>query len=140
MNPAIWFDKRHTWPHPNKNSSLDASFSRWLSLCKKSKILIDSFQRYWWSKNSAIWLDQRYTWPNQTKSGSGRHFLPLMTNDYLHAKLRYHLALSPNIDDQRILQTDWTRGTTGHTQPKVLVSGPTFLIKYLLRSSFMIKE
>ena len=29
----------------------DVSFSWWLSPCKKTKTSIDSFQRYWWSKN-----------------------------------------------------------------------------------------
>ena len=31
-------------------------FPWWLSLCKKSKILIETFQRIWQSKNPAIWL------------------------------------------------------------------------------------
>ena len=34
----------------------DATFSWWLSPCNKSKIWIDSFQRYWWSDHHAIWL------------------------------------------------------------------------------------
>ena len=32
------------------------SFCLWLSPCKKSKVSIEYFQRYWWSKNTAIWL------------------------------------------------------------------------------------
>ena len=34
----------------------DATFSWWLSPCNKSKMWIDSFQRYWWSDHHAIWL------------------------------------------------------------------------------------
>ena len=44
------------WPRPNKTSSLSPIFPWLLSQNKKSKILIDSFQRYWWSKNTAIWI------------------------------------------------------------------------------------
>ena len=34
---------------------------------------------------------------------------------------------SRDIDDQRILKSDWPSGRTGHTQPKVVVPDPTFL-------------
>ena len=34
------------------------------------------------------------------------------------------MILSKDIDVQRILQSDSTRGTTGHTQPQVVVSDP----------------
>ena len=37
----------------------DATSLCWLSACKKSKRLADSFQRYWWSNNPTIWLDKR---------------------------------------------------------------------------------
>ena len=37
-------------------------------------------------------------------------------DDYLHVKnLRYQLIPSRDIDDQRIMQPDWIRGTTGHS-------------------------
>ena len=56
-NPALWLDKRHTWPHPTKSSSLpDPTFGWWLSSSTKSKVSIDSIQRYWWSNNTAIRL------------------------------------------------------------------------------------
>ena len=50
-------------------------------------------------------------------------------NDYLYAKnLRYWLIPSTDIDDQRILECDWTWGTTGHIKSKVVVSdAPLFL-------------
>ena len=40
--------------------------------------------------------------------------------------LRHQLIPSRDIDDQRNLQFDWSRGTTGNTQPKVLVLDCTF--------------
>ena len=40
---------------------------------------------------------------------------------------KYQLIPSGDIDDQVLLQSDWTRGTTGHTQPKIVVSDATFL-------------
>ena len=51
--------------------------------------------------------------PAQTlwKSGNFRKYL-------------IHVILSKDIDVQRILQSDSTRGTTGHTQPQVVVSDP----------------
>ena len=39
-----------------KVAVLDVPFLWWLSPCKKSKRFTDSFQKYWWSKNTAIWL------------------------------------------------------------------------------------
>ena len=43
------------------------AFPWWLTLCKKTKISLDFFQRYWRSKNPAIWLNERYNWQNQSK-------------------------------------------------------------------------
>ena len=37
-------------------------------------------------------------------------------------KLRYHLILSRDIDDQRILQSNWMRAAICHIHPKVEVS------------------
>ena len=42
-------------------------------------------------------------------------------DDFLHAKMN-HLVLFTDIDDQRILLSDWMSDTTSHTQPKVAVS------------------
>ena len=36
------------------------------------------------------------------------------------------MVLSSDIVDQRILQSDWTSGTPGHIEPRVLVSDDTF--------------
>ena len=37
------------------------------------------------------------------------------------------MILSKDIDDHRILQPDWTRGTTDYTQPKVVVPDANFV-------------
>ena len=48
-------------------------------------------------------------------------------DDYHHTKkLWYQLTLSQDINDQRMLQFDWTRGTTGHLQPKEVVKDANF--------------
>ena len=48
-------------------------------------------------------------------------------DDYLHAKNpRYKLIPLRYIDNQRILQSVWTRDTAGRTHPTVVVSNPTF--------------
>ena len=58
------------------------------------------------------------------KSGS----LRLLSSFGDHLKtLRDPSILFTDIGDQRILQHNWTRGTTGHTQPEVVVSDATFL-------------
>ena len=46
---------------------------------------------------------------------------------YLHVKnIRDRSIRSRNIDDQKILQSELKRGTTGHTQPKVVISDAAF--------------
>ena len=48
-------------------------------------------------------------------------------DDYLNARnLRDLLILSRDIDDQRILQSHWTRDTIDPTKPKEVVSGAAF--------------
>ena len=39
-----------------------------------------------------------------------------MTN-CMHKKLRYQLILSQDIDDQRIMQSDYMKGKPGNIQP-----------------------
>ena len=39
------------------------------------------------------------------------------------------VTLSQDIDNQRILQSDWTRGTTYYTQPTVVASDATIMDK-----------
>ena len=53
--------------------------------------------------------------------------LPLL-NDYLHAKTLTDCCISSrDIDDQRILQSDRKKGTTGLTQLKLVASDASFL-------------
>ena len=48
-------------------------------------------------------------------------------NGNLHTiTLRCHLILSIDADDQRTLESHWTRDITGHTQPEVVVPDATF--------------
>ena len=56
----------------------------------------------------------------------------IFSHDYLNVKhLRLHLIPSRDLDDKRILQSDWTRDTSCHTQLKVVVSDANFLDEYL---------
>ena len=50
-------------------------------------------------------------------------------DDYLHAKNQtYHLILSSNIANQRILLSDWIRDIIGHAHTKLMVCGTTKLV------------
>ena len=64
-----------------------------MSSCKESKTSIDSFHRYWWSKNPAIWLE-RYNWPNPTKNGSLLSVEDHLSIDSFH---RYWLSKNPSV-------------------------------------------
>ena len=56
----------------------------------------------------------------------------LSLDHFLHPKkLRYHLILSRVIDDQPVKESDWTKGTTGHIQPKLVAQILPFLDHYL---------
>lgn len=46
------------WIHPTRGTSLRCCLFCGISPCRKSKILINSFQRYWSSKKPAICLDE----------------------------------------------------------------------------------
>ena len=56
----------------------EAAFPWSITPCKKTKIAIDSFQRYWWSNTPAIWLDKRRNWSYPTNRGSSRCHIHLM--------------------------------------------------------------
>ena len=57
----------------------------WLYRCKKFKVLIDSFQRYWWSKNTAIWLVESVLGRNwKTRFLQNMQFLQIIKNTILH--------------------------------------------------------
>ena len=56
----------------------DATLACWLPPYKKTKRLLDFFQRYQWSKNPPIWLEKRHNWAYPTKRGSLRCYLSFM--------------------------------------------------------------
>ena len=132
---------------PNQEAVSQATFPWWLSPCKKSKRSIGFFQRYRWSNHSAIWLDKRPNWLYPTKKGNLRWYSPLMTEsvqkNYTWFLLKIWMIkescilagqeVSINWQTkskevvQRILQSDWTRGATGPTRPKVVNSDVIFL-------------
>ena len=85
----------------------------------QTKVSIDSFQRYWWSKNLGIQLDLRRTWQIPTKSGSFRYYIHLIII-FMQKIKKYQLVLSKDIADQR------QDKTTDYTQPKVVASGVIF--------------
>ena len=80
-------------------------------------------------KKSWNLIGKRYPWPHPSKSGSNRSTFPWWLSQW--KKLRYQLTLSKNIDDQKVLESDWTRNTTSHTKPKVVVSDFPFCWLYL---------
>ena len=87
----------------------------WLSPCKikkkKKKKNHFIFQRILQSD----WMMAK--WPYLTKKGSLTWYLPLII---------IFMQRISEINRQRILQSDWTRGTTGHYQPRVAVSDVAF--------------
>ena len=64
------------------------------------------------------------SWLPPSKHGCPRCYLSLMNNS-MHK--RWHIRwFSRDIVDQRILQSDWTRGSSGHIQSRVVASDATF--------------
>ena len=53
------------------------------------------------------------------------HMLPFF-DDCLHEKIRDQVIPYRDINDQRILQSDWMRDSTVHTQPKVQLTDYAF--------------
>ena len=85
----------------------DSTFARWITLGKKTMLSLNSFQRYWWSKNPATWLNERQNWPHQTKKvASDAFFVNYLYEKNLMMK-KDRLILSRDIDDPRMLQYDW---------------------------------
>ena len=68
-----------------------------------------------------------------------------LLDDYLLAKNQRDCWISSrDIDDQRILQSDWMRDQTGHTQTKVVVSDTNFFGAHFheknLRDNFILSR
>ena len=119
-------DKRQNWTHPTKVVVSGANSPWSLGPCKKTRISINFFPKKLMINNSAIWLNRRHTWPQPTKKDSLRCYLTQMTSLIQARKLRHHLTLSRDNDDQRILRSDWARDTTIHTQSKIRFSDAAF--------------
>ena len=63
-----------------------------------SKVFVDSFQRYWWSKSAGI-FDQRHTWPHPPTRVSFRCYFPLIIISM--QKIKHPLVPPSDIANQR---------------------------------------
>ena len=92
--PAIWLDKRPTWPHPTKGDSFTCYLTlRTNSMQKKTtttEILIEFLLRYCWSKNSAIWLAERHVWPHLKKVVVSTAIFPWRLFPYKNSKKSFY--------------------------------------------------
>ena len=88
---------------------LIATFPWWLLLCIKSEILSGSSRSYCWSKNPVNQLSKKHNWP-YTQTKQSRVLTSL--DEQLHELKTNQLIFSSDIVNQRILQSDLTRGTT----------------------------
>ena len=101
-------DKRPNWSHPTNIGSLRCLLIPFRDI-NDQRILKYNLTRH--------------SWPYSMNSGSLRCYPPLISISMQKKnKTRYQLILSRNTDDKRILQSNWTRDTTGNTQPTVVVS------------------
>ena len=66
--------------------------------------------------------DKRRNWPHPTKDDSPRYCHHLITNSMQNNSLDSY----QNNDYQKNLQSQWTRGTSGHTKIKVVASDAPF--------------
>ena len=103
--PCNLFGQKAYQTTSNQKIVSGATFHWWLFPCKKSKISLDSFQKYWCSTI----LQSDWTWGK-----TGHNQLKVVVSD-----ATFPLWL-------RILQSDWTKGTTGLNQPKLLVLDASF--------------
>ena len=63
---------RDTTCHTQPKSSSLRCYLPLMTISMQKLGSLDSFHRYWRSKNPAIWLDKRQNWPHPTKIGSLR--------------------------------------------------------------------
>ena len=96
----------------------DAAFPWFLSLCLKSKVSTDCFQRFWWWKNPTFWLDKRHIWPHETTSGSPICYLPFAI---ISKKSKVVIDSFPKYWWSKNLESDWSHPT------KMVISDGTFL-------------
>ena len=107
-NP-IWPDASN-WPEPTKINSLQCDVLLMTNSIKNSSNDSQS-KRY-----LAIQFNKQLNWQDLTKSDSLRCYLLLMTN-CMHKKLRYQFILSQDLDNQRIIQSEYMRGKPGNILP-----------------------
>ena len=116
--------------HSHKKKKKKKEFSGttlawWPSPCKKQTKITWFFQHILIIKESCNltrWEAQVAT----IKQNRQSHMLPSL-DGYLHAKhLRVPLIPSRDINNQKILQSNWMRGTTSHTQSKEVAPDATF--------------
>ena len=97
-------------------SNLNNYFFFW-----KNRILVKSIKSHALKNPATCLRDAQLVTPNlEARSNNTKSYLLLMMNskqkNYVHIQ----------IHDERILQSDQTRGTTGHTQTKVVASDTNF--------------
>ena len=103
--------EEYNWPNPTKSDCLRSHLPLIIICMQKTNTLIDSFQRYWRSKNPAMGMEERHNWPNVTKSGRLRcHFSSTINS------LQYRLIPSREIADRRIQQFGWLRAFLGTSE------------------------
>ena len=73
--------------------------------------------RYWWSNNPAICLNMRHTWLQLTKVLV--LYITFSCWPYPCKKSKLHRIPSRYINNQRIILSDWAKGTSGNTKPKI---------------------
>lgn len=112
-NCETWIKERYNWPNPTKIICLRC----YLALMNNIKIPIEYFLRYWWSRNLAIWLGKKDT-TNQTQTKVVASYFTFTWWLTSCKKLRYCFVILRDIDNQRILLSDWKRRTSGYTQLK----------------------
>ena len=100
----------------------EAAFSWWLSSCKKTWFT-------WFFPNILMIKDSNNLtgWEAQLATADLNWQSKMLSSldDYILVKKRRTLTLSRHIDDHRILQSDWMKKTTDHTQPKVVALDAT---------------
>ena len=71
-------------------------------------------------------MDKRLNWLHSTKSDCTYFTFPWWLT--LRKKLRYWLILFRGIDDQRMLQSDWTRDAAEYNKTKVVASDTALMV------------
>ena len=105
--------QRYTWPNPTKSGSLKCYLPLTISM-QKIKDINRFFTILLLVKESLNLIEWDTMGQTQPKHHSHRCYLPLMTIST--QKKTKGTWFFPDIDDQRILQSDWMRGTPGYIQ------------------------